>query len=141
MVESNKPSIFNKVLSNLIFYFFLFVDKFIPEIIKKYMTSKYTVDEKNNNFSTGIENFGEKIPNIENVSIQLGDNFFNKKEKIQKNTENNESNLPLFKFLIIDCSSIAFIDSVGVKVIKQVNRKKKEKYYIFFYFNYFKVNS
>lgn len=37
--------------------------------------------------------------------------------------ENSEIPIPKFKILIIDCSPINFIDSVGIKTINQVKKK------------------
>lgn len=42
--------------------------------------------------------------------------------------ENSEIPIPNFNFLIIDCSPVNFIDSVGIKTLNQVFEKKIIKF-------------
>lgn len=67
----------------------------------------------------GLENkaFESSYPNFQNTTIQL------EQEGTKRNSdflENDAEIIPNLKFLIIDCSPIPFIDSVGVKTINQV---------------------
>lgn len=85
---------------------------------------KYPSSDKNTDMMVyGIENknFEDTSRNFQNTTIQIEEqeikNISNDFEKDQKS--------PNFKFLIIDCSPIGFIDSVGVKTIKQVYFKNK----------------
>lgn len=66
----------------------------------------------------GLENktFEGSFPNFQNTTIQLEQ----EKTKNSNFLEKDSEIIPYIKFLIIDCSPIPFIDSVGVKTIKQV---------------------
>ncbi|RNA14181.1 solute carrier family 26 member 6-like [Brachionus plicatilis] len=88
---------------------------FFPSFMKKYSVSDKSSDTKV--YGLENQNFENSSSNFQNATIQI------EEEKTRNFSDQivvDDEIVPNFKFLIIDCSPIPFIDSVGVKTIKQL---------------------
>ncbi|RMZ97946.1 solute carrier family 26 member 6-like, partial [Brachionus plicatilis] len=101
-MEKDKPSKFEKIF---------------PDSVKKKIAKKINEVEE---ISPEMESLQNRTQDI-SLQIEIEEN----KNDLEKLSEIC-SESPKLKFLIIDCSSITFIDSVGVKVTKQLISDFKE---------------
>lgn len=87
--------------------------------------------ELNNRLSEGTEY--DVDHSKRNLNKNLGGENFNVEETLDALDDNDQNaadmtipKLPI-KFIVIDCSPINFIDTVGIKSIKQVNMNELER--------------